>query len=122
MHRLGSFAHELTSSLRGMFQNQSPLALNLSPGYVGPPERENATMRNYDPVTRQWSDPVPVQIIFASVEEEAEGLARLQRCLPAWQVGPALYIEKPHTALLVSLSACSYDSRAFRLDFTMWTK
>lgn len=119
MHLLGSFAHALTSRLRALFPTPNPIALNVDSGSVRLPKREHATMRTYNPVTRQWGNPAPVQIIHASAEEAAKGLARLHRYLPAWQAGPALYIEKPQTALLVSITACAYDSRAFRLEFNV---
>lgn len=109
----------VASQLLSLFRSQSPVTLNLNPGYVRPPERVPATLRTYDPGSKQWSNPYPAVIVYASEQEEAAGLERLRHFLPAWQAGPAFLWIKPNTALLVTIAECAHNARAFRLNLNI---
>lgn len=49
-------------------------------------------------------------------------MAKLQECLPHWKQTPALLIESPRLALLVSVLGCEYDDQGFALRLEVMEK
>lgn len=58
---------------------------------------------------------MPVDIIYPTPEEAADGLKRVEECIGYWMTTPGLLVIKPDYGLIVSMTDLEHDSLGFRI-------